>query len=352
MKIVIISNFAINDNTPRAFRAKSLFETLKRLEHEVIFITPNDKIQKSKTQDVGKKPRSSLNNKARNLVSKFLYLILPDGKNFFKSIKLFGRIRQENVDLTISIGLPFTVHFMTALSILTGRLKTKKAVADYGDPYSSNPSINKPFYAKHLERWTLKSFDKISVPNKNSIPAYTNLVPIEQIITIPQGYNIKQDFSENYSENKISCFCFAGNLYKKIRNPSTFLQYLTTIQDDFEFHIYTDFRNTETMEILRPFKEKLKGKLILHSQVQRETCIEIMSRMEFLVNFSNKSSTQTPSKIIDYTLSSRPFINISQEQSTFDEFDKFLKKDYSKFTMPDISDFDEVLVSEKFLKIL
>lgn len=342
----------MHETTPRAFRAKSLYHTFLRQGHEVVFVTPTQSTTDIKNQHNQETPRSRLNNQARTLISKFLYRIVPDGRNFFRSIKIFGNLNQKNIDLTISIGLPFTVHLMTALAIRSGKLKTKIAVADYGDPYSNNPSTNKPFYSALLEKWTLSVFDKVSVPNINSVPAYAGLLPLDKVVTIAQGHDIDQDLSNNYSDNKVPSFCFAGNLYKKIRNPSTFLEHLTTIDKNFEFHIYTDFKNTETMEILRPFKDKLKNRLILHSQIPRETCIDTMSRMDFLVNFSNKSTTQTPSKIIDYTLSSRPFLNISHDQKAFEEFDNFLDKNYSTFIKPDLSEFDENLISEKFLTLL
>lgn len=341
----------MNQNTPRAFRAKSLHDTFIKQGHHVEFISAHQDAPPQTTITQTDK-RHYLTNKLRGLTSLVLSSIFPDGKNFFNTVRLLKKIHHTKIDLTISIGLPFSVHLITAISVKSGKLVTNKLVADYGDPYSKNPSALKPFYATQLERWTLTTFDKITIPTESAITAYEDITNLEKVVVIPQGYNINQDFASNYKKNNIPNFCFAGNLYKKIRNPKTFLDMLTTLDKDFIFHIYTDFRNTETMEILTPYKEKLKNRLVLHSQIPRKQCIETMSSMDFLVNFSNKSTNQAPSKIIDYTLSSRPFIEIAQDQDNFEGFQEFLEFNYSGFIKPDISRFDENRIAEKFLQLL
>ncbi|WP_350600885.1 hypothetical protein [Pseudomonas sp. 65/3-MNA-CIBAN-0223] len=320
--------------------------------HDVEFISANNENPASIYASSNKMiTETTSTNKIRSLISKVLSLSLPDGRNFFRALGLWKKINRKDIDLTISIGLPFSTHLMTALAVKTGKLQTKKLVADYGDPFSSNPSTLKPFYAKSLERWTLHVFDMIAIPTENAIAAYKNVCPLEKIVVIPQGYNINQDFTSHYKKHSVPNFCFAGNLYKKIRNPKSFFDYLTNIEKEFQFHIYTDFQNTETIEILNEYREKLKNRLILHSQIPRQQCIKTLSEMDFLINFSNKSASQMPSKIIDYTLSSRPFINISQDQKTFEEFNQYLTGDFSEFLKPDISQFDEKQISEQFLRI-
>lgn len=350
MKILIVSYFPMNQMTPRAFRAKSLYETFVRQGHEVVFISSHDSTS-NKVKTVPIDNYNYVTKKLRNAISLMLNCSLPDGKNFFKATRLLNKINHKNIDLTISIGLPFSTHLMTAIAVKVGKLKTTKLIADYGDPYSKNPSSLKPFYATALERWTLATFDKITIPTESAATAYKEIITKDKIEVIPQGRNINQDFTSNYIKNQVPNFCFAGNLYKKIRNPKLFLDLLTTINKDFIFHIYTDFQNTETMEILTHYKEKLNNRLVLRSQIPRQLCIETMSRMDFLINFSNQSTIQTPSKIIDYALSSRPFLDISQDQDNFEEFYKYLDLDFSSFIKPDISKFDENLISKKFLRL-
>lgn len=350
MKILIVSFFGLDEATPRAFRAKSLFGSLKKLGHDVEFLsarTLNKKAQKNKDTPPPKAFRAF-----RATIGGGLSKIIPDGKIFFEGIKLFPKIKGQSFDLTISIGLPFTVHLVTWAALKLNRLKTKRIVADYGDPFSTNPISKKPFYAKSLERLLLKSFDNISIPVESASSAYEKiLVPPSKIRIIPQGFDIRASYTENYKGNKIPTFAYAGALYKKIRDPSTFLEALSRVDDEFIFHIYTDFSNTQTINILEPFLSKLEGRMVVHDKIPRSECLTALSKMDFLINFSNATSIQAPSKIVDYVLSGRPFLTIHQETQDLKEFLRFLQNDYSTFKVPDISDFDEINVARKFAQL-
>ncbi|QSR36415.1 hypothetical protein CFI10_15790 [Marinobacterium iners] len=288
----------------------------------------------------------------RSAIGGVLSKSLPDGKNFFEAIKLIFEIKSKYVDLTISIGLPFTVHLATWLAIKSNRLETTYAVADYGDPYSTNPVSKKPFYARGLERIILKEFNYVTVPIESSAVAYENiLVPAGKIKVIPQGFDLEADYSKNYKKNPIPSFAFAGALYKKIRDPSAFLDFLSKIERDYVFHIYTDLSNSHTISILEPYISELAGRMKLHAKIPRDECLEILSRMDFLINFSNATSIQAPSKIVDYVLSSRPFITICQENFDMNEFIAFLNNDFTSFVEPNISQYNEINVARKFAQL-
>lgn len=348
MKILLISNFGINEITPRAFRVKSLFHAFHKLGHDVELVTARNQKREKDYAQTNHKGRFTCF--TRSIASRILSQSIPDGKVFFTACKVYPKLKNKSVDLTISIGLPFTIHLMTALALRSGRLKTKTVVADYGDPYSGNPVGSYPFYAKTLERWVLSHFDKIAVPLEGAIAAYDNVVVSpNQIKVIPQGCNIKRDLSKCYTGNAIPTFAYAGVLYKETRDPSLFFEELVKIKTPFVFYFYTDFGNSHTMEILKPFLKKLTGKLYLHRALPRDKCLEKLSRMDFLISFPNKSTIQAPSKLIDYTLSSRPFLEISQDEINFTKFYKYLSGDYSDFSKPDISMFDEIAVANRFI---
>jgi hypothetical protein len=355
MNILIVTYHELHETTPRAFRAKSLVDAFQRLGHSVEFVS--SRVSREEGIQTVSRPKALRRRRSSALsvisvLSRLLSGVVPDGKVFFSACKIYPKLRNKDVDLVISIGLPFTVHIMTALAIRTGGLRTKKAIADYGDPYSGNPVGVRPFYAKALERWVLSHFDGVSVPLQSAVEAYHDVVDSLGMITIiPQGCNIERDFSGRYSGNARPTFAYAGNLYKDVRDPTLFLEELTKIEVHFDFHFYTELRNTHTMIILEPFLEKLRGKLHLHNKIPRDECLEVLSGMDFLVSFRNASTIQAPSKIIDYVLSSRPFLEIGQGQSDFAEFYRFFRGDYSGFVVPDISAFDEIAVAKKFLSM-
>ncbi|MDH3752104.1 MAG: hypothetical protein OEU40_16095, partial [Gammaproteobacteria bacterium] len=53
-----------------------------------------------------------------------------------------------------------------------------------------------------------------------------------------------------------------------------------------------------------------------------------MARMDFLVNFENVGSTQTPSKLIDYWLCGRPTLSLRSFELDTSLVDQFLERDY------------------------
>ena len=345
MNIIIVCYFSIYDTTPRAFRARSLYESLSNLGHTVTVITPAP----ANSTNVAKN-ESSFRASIKQLVRRTLVFLLPDGIGTFRIPFFIQQMKGKTSDITISVGLPFTVHLATAISIHLKLLKTKFAIADYGDPYSQNPGAKKCFYAKIMEKWVVSKFDIITIPTIKAVDAFTQVITSKnKLIVIPQGYAINQNHAINYKKNLIPNFAYAGILYKLIRNPKTFFEYLLSADFDFRFHIYTDVNNTETMQILKPYVVGLGEKLIVHEMIPREQCIKALSHMDFLINFSNDSTSQTPSKIVDYTISSRPFLNIYQTQVEFKEFEMFINWDYSAFKSTDISDYDENKVAKMFI---
>lgn len=53
------------------------------------------------------------------------------------------------------------------------------------------------------------------------------------------------------------------------------------------------------------------------------------SKADFLINITNPSSIQTPSKLIDYGIAGRPILDVSNEFSDPSLFLKFYEGDYS-----------------------
>ena len=51
--------------------------------------------------------------------------------------------------------------------------------------------------------------------------------------------------------------------------------------------------------------------------------------MDFLINIKNINNSQTPSKLIDYSISKRPILSISDEFVEVEDFRHFVDGDYS-----------------------
>ena len=133
-----------------------------------------------------------------------------------------------------------------------------------------------------------------------------------------------------------------------MRDPREFLEYLSQKDIPFRFYIYSP---SDT--IFEDFKDVLGDRLIMNRYIPRKDLIRVMSKVDFLVNINNESSVQTPSKLIDYSLSKRPILNISTHFTEQERISlgAFLKGDYSsQYIVPNVEQYDAKNVSKKFIE--
>lgn len=343
MKILIVTYHYAPEITPRAFRASSIFKSLTELGHDVEVVTPSSGC---------KEPKSAAASPSRikTLARKFLEKTLPGGIDL-KNIPFFiNQLKAREVDLLISVGLPFSVHLSVALAKRFYGLSAKVTMFDYGDPYSGNPNGNCCFYARHIEKWVLRYTDYVMTPVAEAVPLFSEIVSDNcRVEVIPQGYEINDITISEYSGNSVPTFCYAGILYKGIREPLSFLEYVSELEIDYRFIVYTNVNSSENLSILTKYSEKMSDRLIVKPMISREDCLKELSKMDFLVNFNNEGGVQQPSKLVDYTLSSRPYLSISNDQDNFSLFDSYLNSEYGDFRPIDISKFDRKLVANKIL---
>jgi hypothetical protein len=359
MKIVIISSVVYPRVSPRSIRTTELAKELARLGHEVTvyallgktdysdFETQN----KLKVKNLGRSKLGNVNSDGEQNVPFLLRLFyklfgtllwLPD-REYIPWVK--RAISSEGaIDLLISIAVPHVIHYAVAKSDL---LKVKKWIADCGDPFTLNPFFSYPnFYKKYELLWCEKC-DVIAVPVDVAKDAYYPQFR-DKIKVIPQGFDFANVELEVYKPNKTPTFCFAGVIHKDLRDPSRFLNYLSSLKEDFTFIFYT----SSTAAVMK-YKEKLGEKLIINEKIQRDELLKELSRMDFLVNIQNDSSVQTPSKLIDYALAKRPILNISSGFTEMEQvvFKEFMRGDYSQSIKVDnISQYDIKNVAKQFLE--
>lgn len=359
MKIVLISSHCYPKNSPRSFRTTELAKELAKRGHNVIvyaFLGDYDYTDYSKQTKIVFKnlgaPKwgiaSNTGVKTNKFYTYFAYffgkhLLFPD-RAFVPYVK--RAIKQEgDIDLLITVAVPHIIHNAASKSDLS---RVKRWIADCGDPFMGNPFVKQPFYFERFERRWCEKCDYITVPLEEARSAYYPEYR-EKIRVIPQGFNFEEIQLEKYSGNPIPTFAFAGAVYKGLRDPSAFLQYLTTIEQDFRFWVFG-----KSWSLFAPFKEKLGEKIQYGGSVPREEMIKKISQMDFLINIPNNSGVQQPSKLIDYALSKRPILNVSscfteEEQCSFNEF---IRGDYvHQLVVQDIEKFNIVNVANRFLEL-
>lgn len=363
MKIVIVSEAILPTNAPRAFRANELAKVLAKKGHMVKLMallgnydyTTFERETGVKVIDI-ETPVITIRNSDGKLKLPLWKLGLIF---FFRKLLEFPEIllmkkvkkailKQGDFDMLITIAVPYPIHWGASL-IKQKERKFTTWVSDCGDPYMGNDFAKRMFYFKYIEKWWGRKTDYISVPVEDARGSYYPEFR-DKIVVIPQGFDFKDVINDEYVENSVPTFLYAGALYKGKRDPEKFLEFLTTLDRDYKFIVYTAHKNH-----FEPFMRKLEDKIELRSKIDRDVLMKEMSKMDFLINISNKGTTaQVPSKLIDYALTKRPILDISSDFTEFEKtnFESFLNKDYSgKLRLENMERYNIDNIANQFLQL-
>lgn len=360
MKILIISNHTYPLQGPRAFRTAELSEQFVRMGHEVILYTVMGKFDYSLYQkETGIKMRNikpifatSANDGTHryNLFDKFMFhffhrlILWPQCEFHFCVEKIIKQ--NPNVDMLITIAYPHSIH--------SGAARAKKKnpnifpkiwICDCGDPFMLNPFINAPKYMKKFEVMWCNMCDYISVPTKESYKGYYQKY-WDKIRVIPQGFDFSKTPIAQYKKNEVPTFIFAGTIYPGVRDIHPFMDYLLKFDKPYKFFVMS-------RTPLEPFYEiESKGQIEYIIGKGRGDVIYECSKADFLINVTNNSLIQTPSKLIDYGISKRPILDIDNEFLKPEEFQRFYAGNYSKCNKINLlDDYKIENVAQKFLNL-
>lgn len=282
------------------------------------------------------------------IMNKYLYHFLQyPNIGLLSKVKNYLKNNTEEFDILITIAYPFPIHWGAAIAKKNGaRNFPKKWIADCGDPFMGNPIINPPFYFGFLEKLFCRMADKITVPVEIARKAYYKEFR-QKVEVIPQGFDFSQIEKGSYIKNDIPTFLYAGVFYKGSRDPRPFLDYLSQISIDFRFIIYTS-----NDQLIGEYRKILKEKLVIHNSIVRVDLLTHMSKVDFLVNIENNSDNQTPSKLIDYSLSGRPILSLSMKNIDKEKILRFLNGIYlDELKVQDIERYNIVNVVDRFMEI-
>ncbi|HZK96184.1 MAG TPA: hypothetical protein VFC67_18440 [Prolixibacteraceae bacterium] len=364
-KILIVSAPFYPQNSPRANRATELAKEFARQGHDVKVLTVfGDANYNIIAKDFG----ISISNLGRRKwkspkfgKSKIGYFLTRAFLRFlsltieFPNIELTFMVKraltlENNYDLMISSAVPYPVHWGVAASRKKNHQIAKIWIADCGDPYMGckTDSFNKLFYFKFIEKWFMHKTDFISVPTEGSIDGYYHEFH-HKIKVIPQGFNFNEaPIYQGVINNSVPTFAYAGGFIPKIRDPHEFLEFLININIPYKFIIYT-----RTANIVRPFALKSNGQIEVLEYISRNDLLFRLSQMDFLVNFTNGTGVQTPSKLIDYALTKRPILSVGSINSNFKNAEEFLKANYDgRQVIDNLEQYNIQTIVSQFLKLL
>lgn len=360
LKIVIITQTIYPALDPRSHRSMQLALGLADAGHDVTVYALLGEYDYRKYQE-------NRNIKFKNLgVSKLglkdsdnnsKYTIFNRGmkKLFWKvflypDIEMVPMIRraiknEKGIDILISIAVPYIDHFAIASLKKTN---AKCWISDCGDPFTGNPFHKFPSHFKSIERHWCRKTDFIVVPIKEAKQGYFEEFR-DKIKVIPQGFNFDNIKLAEYKKNNIPTFAYSGATYRDLRDPSKFLDYITTLDFPFKLIVYT-----VKGSMFEQYKEKLKDKIELREYVERDKLIYELSKVDFLINIKNKSGVQQPSKLIDYATTKRPIITITSGfgNSEKEIFNEFMDNNYTNQTIVEnIEQYNIKNVSNEFVKL-
>ena len=359
-KILIISASFYPEISPRSFRTTELAKELSKKGHDVTVLVPlngNDyssfeKEHALRIKDLGSPKWKGIELKGgriefflRRAIRRLLLQLFewPDIELMFKVSRI---LKAENgYDLLISIAVPYSIHWGVAQARRVDRRIAECWAADCGDPYmgDTTDSFRKLFYFRYLEKWFCRKADFITVPFEGARSAYYPEFQ-DKIRIIPQGFQLE---NMNLPEYKKTCdypvFAYAGAFIPGKRDPDPLLNFLSTCDRKFKFVVYTLQEG-----MLLNAKKSLKEKLEIRGIIPRDELLTILSGMDFLINFDNNTQTQLPSKLIDYSITGRPVLNISTE-ADFSVLLEFMNGNYSrKMNLEPPINYDIKVVAEKF----
>ncbi len=341
LRVLIVCRSFYPVNSPRSFRATELAKEFARQGHEVEVVTLKDyelhpafeKQYNLHITDLGnlKWKKVAINGSGlmqilRRALARFPTLLFE-----YPEIELIWKVKRilknkSEYDLMISIAVPYPIHWGVAFARSKNNHIATTWVADCGDPYmlAKGDSFRKPFYFKYLEKYFSRKADFISIPNinmkANHYPEFHN-----KIVEIPQGFNLNEiEISKDEPVNPMPTFAFAGSFLTKVRNPTSLLEYLCSVKQDFKFIVYT-----QNHTLLQPFMQSLGNKLEIRNFIPRTILLKELSKMDFLINIGYDPVHQIPSKLIDYYLSGRPVLNFIDNTIDASKLNEFLNGNYS-----------------------
>lgn len=360
MKIVVVSQNTFPAQDPRAFRTRELTEWFAQQGHEVILYTVHGKYNYEKyEEETGIQMRNipvllniPTNDGARtnSLFDRIMTHFFANNL-FWPHCELHFRMKEillenKNIDLLITIAFPHSIHSGIAHAIKRKpHLKPRVWIADCGDPFMLNPFSKHPAYMKRFEYLWCNEADYITIPIEEGKSGYYPEFH-HKIRIIPQGFNFERTPIDKYVPNDVPTFIYTGAIYKGIRDPHKFMDYLLNLKTPYRFKM-----------ILRSSLEKYyltrsQGQIEYVIGLDRATVIRECSKADFLINIINPKAVQSPSKLIDYGIAGRPVLDIDSNFSDHKAFESFIEGDYStQHVISNLNDYRIENIGMKFISL-
>jgi glycosyltransferase involved in cell wall biosynthesis len=253
----------------------------------------------------------------------FRTLLIPDeAATWIPFALITGRklVRKNNYDLIISSAFPFTSH--VAGYFLKYFDNGKAWIADYGDPWVSNPYLRVPKWRakidKRLETVLLKSASKIIVNTDTTKDHYLSLYPFlkpQDIKVITQGFS-REGFLESPPETADRFRIVYAGIFYKDREPYAFFDALKNLKEIWKDVEVIIAGNISKAEYHRYAKDNGLSEIVRFiGFVPQKRIFSLEKGASVLLLIGNRGGIQVPGKVYEYFASKRPILHITLDEN-------------------------------------
>lgn len=346
MRILIIIHSYKPELTPRAFRWTAIAQYFSAQGHKVDVVCARSPdvaahefiagVEVHRVRDLLiQRPSGLATGKARNApllyrLVRWVYkhtwrkLYWPDSACgwFFPSMRLaFMLLKRSQYDRLITVSHPFTGHLVGLA--LKRRYPNLHWLVDMGDPFClmEDPSPNNTALYRRLnqriDHAVLRGADVVSVTTTGTRAAYAARFPdtAAKIYVVPPMLTLHTEISPGTYKQKGASLqlVYVGTLYRNLRSPVPLLELferLVLLLSGIHMELHFLGHINDCADLFSRYDHWIGSHIFIHGVVSRERAQEHMEAADVLINLGNRSSTQLPSKVIEYVAMGKPILNL------------------------------------------
>jgi hypothetical protein len=245
---------------------------------------------------------------------------------FVPARSVVQRLQQRSPGMAVVSVSPAFTAVAVAYSLHRKSKLLGRWLIDLGDPFccaEQAPPNNIRIYNRlnyAFERRSFTKADSIAVTNEALSTRYRKLFPesADKISVIPPLLSLSKQISykaspENTLPDAPRCIIYLGTLYPTIRRPDFLLALFFAAMERsprhrLELHFYGSTH--QCIDSFAPYRDAIGLSLFLHGTVPHPQAIKAIASAAALVNISNNSPHQLPSKLVEYVATEKPIINL------------------------------------------
>lgn len=229
-------------------------------------------------------------------------------------------IEKENIDVIMSVSMPFDSHkaALKAINKLKSeQKKTPKWIAYCIDAYWSKagiPKIDIP-QKKQEEKEVFTSCDMIllldTLLNDFASKDFDYCRSKFKPLPLPL-FDLKQEKTYNdgikYDSTKLN-FVYTGTIYDKYSNVDALAEIIRNLPASSIFHLMGKIYPT-SLAVLEELSRDYNGRILMLGRRSYDYAKGSMQKADILINLANDNANQIPSKIFEYIACCKPILNI------------------------------------------